>query len=262
MTQWTPERIREAAAAWVWVPEDAEQVLTDDYQLIGYPEFFTLPTQVAWSRSERPAGDLVDEVSDHVRSWGRPKVSWWVSEATRPADTEAILLDRGAELVETVEVLAYDMTDAAPAIPVPPGVTTEVVQDQRSVRAELAVWEEVWSEPHPTDDDAVTKRVEDAQRELAGRTGFQVVALVDDMPASAGGCTLADGAARLWGAGTRPAFRGRGAYRAVLARRLELARDWGATLALVKGRVETSGPILRRVGFNAYGEERCYSVNV
>ena len=29
-------------------------------------------------------------------------------------------------------------------------------------------------------------------------------------------------------------------------------------LALVKGRVETSGPILRRAGFTAYGDERCY----
>ncbi len=46
--------------------------------------------------------------------------------------------------------------------------------------------------------------------------------------------------------------------RAVLAERLRLARDHGATLALVKGRVLTSGPILLRAGFADYGEERCY----
>jgi hypothetical protein len=45
---------------------------------------------------------------------------------------------------------------------------------------------------------------------------------------------------------------------AVLAERLRLARAHGATLALVKGRVETSGPILVRSGFAAYSEERCY----
>jgi hypothetical protein len=44
----------------------------------------------------------------------------------------------------------------------------------------------------------------------------------------------------------------------VLAERLRLARAHGATLALVKGRVETSGPILLRSGFAAYSEERCY----
>ena len=31
-------------------------------------------------------------------------------------------------------------------------------------------------------------------------------------------------------------------------------------MALVKGRVETSAPILRRAGFAAYGEERAYRV--
>jgi len=44
----------------------------------------------------------------------------------------------------------------------------------------------------------------------------------------------------------------------VLAERLRLARAHGATLALVKGRVLTSGPILLRAGFADYGEERCY----
>jgi hypothetical protein len=43
---------------------------------------------------------------------------------------------------------------------------------------------------------------------------------------------------------------------------MALAREHGATLALVKGRVETSGPILRRAGFTAYGEERSYCVSV
>ena len=64
--------------------------------------------------------------------------------------------------------------------------------------------------------------------------------------------------AQLWGAVTLPAFRHRGSYRAVLAERLRLARDHDAELALVKGRAETSGPILLRAGFTHYGEERCY----
>ena len=77
-----------------------------------------------------------------------------------------------------------------------------------------------------------------------------------------GGYTLVGEVARLWGAGTRPAFRGRGAYRSLLAARMKLAREHGATLALVKGRVETSGPILRRAGFSSYGEERSYCLTV
>jgi hypothetical protein len=53
-------------------------------------------------------------------------------------------------------------------------------------------------------------------------------------------------------------YRRRGAYRVVLAERLRLARAHGATLALVKGRVETSGPILLPAGFAENDEERCY----
>jgi hypothetical protein len=33
-------------------------------------------------------------------------------------------------------------------------------------------------------------------------------------------------------------------------------------MALVKGRVETSAPVLRRAGFEAYGEERAYRLSV
>jgi GNAT superfamily N-acetyltransferase len=78
------------------------------------------------------------------------------------------------------------------------------------------------------------------------------------VPAACGGCTLRAEVAHLWGAVTLREYRRRGAYRAVLAERLRLARAHGATLALVKGRVETSGPILLRAGFTEYDEERCF----
>jgi GNAT superfamily N-acetyltransferase len=83
---------------------------------------------------------------------------------------------------------------------------------------------------------------------------------VDGKPATTGGCGIVGEVARFWGAGTLPEFRGRGAYRQLLRTRISTARDHGATLALVKGRVATSGPILRRAGFTKYGEERCYTL--
>jgi GNAT superfamily N-acetyltransferase len=57
-----------------------------------------------------------------------------------------------------------------------------------------------------------------------------------------------------------PAARGQGIYRAVLAERLSYASAHGATMALVKGKIDTSGPILRRAGFAAYGREVTYDV--
>jgi hypothetical protein len=42
----------------------------------------------------------------------------------------------------------------------------------------------------------------------------------------------------------------------VLRARLDIAVRAGATLALTHGRVDTSSPILRRLGFHRYGEQR------
>ena len=47
-------------------------------------------------------------------------------------------------------------------------------------------------------------------------------------------------------------------YRALLGARLSYAGEHGATMALVKGRTDTSGPILLRAGFAVYGEEPIY----
>lgn len=90
--------------------------------------------------------------------------------------------------------------------------------------------------------------------------GGTVVAYVDGEPAGSGGVTIADGVARLWGGVVAPAWRGRGVYRAVLDARLSYGVTHGTTMALVKGNVATSGPILRKAGFTDFGLESVYAV--
>ena len=68
-----------------------------------------------------------------------------------------------------------------------------------------------------------------------------------------------DGVARLSGGVVVPAERGRGLYRALLDARLSYAATHGATMALVKGNVVTSAPILRRAGFTSFGQEPIYA---
>lgn len=297
MRRWTREAVTAAADEWVWVPPDAEQVLTDEYQLIAYPHYYQHPTQVAWSAAGRPAAELVDEVAAQVRRWGRDRVFWWVRADSRPADTEAVLRSRGATLAQTVTVLAYDLTDGLPDLGLPGGLAgpafaalplaarpvsghgtanapagtrlvpaelmrAELVRTEPTLRASQLVNAEVWDErPERTAADIAAELAE-VRAALEAWSDFRIVVYADGQPAAAGGCGLVDGVARLWGAGTRQAFRGRGAYRVLLAARIGLAREHGATLALVKGRVETSGPILRRAGFTAYGQERSYCLRV
>ncbi len=125
---------------------------------------------------------------------------------------------------------------------------------------ETLVVAEAASIPPPPDDvelrddvDAFTELV----HEVFGDKGHSfpehavpVVALVDGRPVSGGRVDLTPGVefAGLFGGLTLPEFRGRGLYRATVARRAELARDAGYRFLYVDA-LPTSRPILERLGF-------------
>jgi hypothetical protein len=268
LSSWTPRRVLDAAVAMEWRPDGAIEVLTDDYRLIRYPDWALDPTfpaaQVTRSRAgrtRRPAADVIDDVAARVRRWGLPGVAWWVSSATLPPDTEATLRARGGKQIDAVQILARELDDL-PDLAVPADVRVELVADELAFRAASMITVRGWGRKEPTGA-ALAREFADAIRDLQTWSSFRVLASVQGEPASCGGCTLRgdvaqEKVAQLWGAVTLREYRRRGSYRAVLAERLRLAREHGAALALVKGRVDTSGPILLRAGFADYSEERCY----
>ena len=79
-----------------------------------------------------------------------------------------------------------------------------------------------------------------------------VVAVVDGQPVSGGRVDFEDGVefAGLYGGITLPEYRGRGLYRATVAKRAELARERGYRW-LYSDALPTSRPILERLGFVA-----------
>ncbi len=255
----------DAAAAWVWVPDGAIDVRADDYQLIRYPDWVLDPTfpaaQVVWSATAQPLDEILGEVAGQVRGWGLAELGWWISAATRPAGTEAFLLARGAELADTVHVLGYPLDEGLPRPDPPAEVTVEVVHDERTLRAASSVAVRGWGRIEP-DEAELARRLGEALGDLSTWSAFEVVASADGTAISTGGCTLAGEVAQLWGAVTLPGARRRGGYRAVLAERLRLAREHGASLALTKARAETSGPILLRAGFTDFGQQRRYRLTL
>jgi hypothetical protein len=259
-------RVLDASILMEWRPDGAIEVLTDDYRLIRYPDWALDPTfpaaQVTRSRSGRPAAEILGEVAGRVRRWGLPGVAWWVSSATEPADTEAVLRARGGTQIDAVSILARPLDACLPDLDVPGDVRVELVADEETFRAASMVTVRGWGRPEPAAG-ALDREFGQVIRDLADWSAFRVVASVPvpgggGEPVSSGGCTLHGEIAQLWGAVTLRQHRRRGAYRAVLAERLRLARAHGATLALVKGRAETSGPILARAGFTGYDTERCF----
>lgn len=246
------DEVAAAAADWVWVPQDATVVEGADFELIAYPEHFADPTVCLRIDSARPAAIVVDEVLAVARRLGRSAVTFaGLSERTRPGGLEPELRRRGAQVVETLGVLALDLNAPAPALPVPPEVSVSPVRDLDTLAALDRVNATVFGgRPRSRGELAAELPA------VAGERPPRLAASLDGVVVGGAGATWADPVLRLWGAGVLPEARGRGVYRALLARRLEIGRGLGARWALVKGRVETSGPILARAGFAAYGEER------
>jgi len=266
MSSWTAQRVLDAAAAMEFVPEGAIEVRTDDYRLLRHPDWVLGPSlgaaQVTWSRTARPLDEVIGEIADRVRGWGLPGVAWWVSAVSQPAGTEDALRARGAGLIDAMQILARELSEDLPPPELPGGEVVELVSDERTFRAASAVSVQGWESLEPGQAE-LTRQLKETLRDLATWSSFRVVAFAGGEPVSTGGCTLTGEVAQgriahLWGAITLPASRGHGSYRAVLAERLRLAREHGATLAMAKGRALASGPILLRAGFTDYGEERCY----
>ena len=247
-----PDRVRAAAARWVWVPVDATEVSTDEYRLSHYTDY----SSVQWSRTDRPVADVLEEVLGHVRAAGRPVLRWWVDERTRPADTEEQLAALGLRMTERLEVLALPVTtELAP----PAGVKVVEVRDRPDLELAGRIQSEVFgmspqTDPHLDEQERLLDVPEDE------RLVRCYLAYVDGEPAASAGSTVDGDALRFWDGSVLPAYRGRGAYRALVARRLRDARTTTAQFALVKAVDDTSAPILARLGFRPYGEQRCWSL--
>lgn len=251
------DEVATASAAWIWVPDDGERIDAEDYTLVRYPAYFTDPTQVLRVGGSREPAEMVAEVHEQVRAWGRDEVMWWFPEGVRD-DLREHLLGLGARPAETLDVLARPLPGAE--VPVPADVEVVPVEDEATARQGLEVDVAVFGGSMPSDAE-IAAVVERDRADAAAGTAIKWLALLDGRPVGLAGATLADGVLRLWGGGVLPEMRGRGVYRALLADRLAWGVERGARFALVKGRVETSGPILRRAGFTAYGVERSFSLN-
>ena len=245
-----------AAAEWVWVPPEAKEMRTEEFRVIAYPAHFADPTMATSWDSVRQADGVIDDVLAVARDLGRDAVVFaGISDATSPRDLEDRLLARGARLHETLAILACDLGAGLPDLDVPADLDLRLAADLESRRAMDRLEVGVFG-GDLQDDEALAAEAEVAAR--GEEADPRVVAWRDGVAVGTAGHVVAGDVLRLWGACVLPEARHTGVYRALLEHRLRAGRDAGCRLALVRGRVETSAPVLRRAGFQEYGQERSY----
>jgi hypothetical protein len=253
------EKVVAASNAWSWIPDNAATEAAEEYLLVRFPDYFEHPLELLRFSPAEASPEAVGTVLDRARRFGLPELRWWVRLDSPPGVAD-LLVARGATVDETLDVLAVDLSRGAPEL-APPArqVTLRWATDLSTLRDGTLVGVTVFGGSMPAED----RLEEEAKRDsgtVAGGAGGMIVAYSGGQPVGSGGISLADDVARLWGGAVRQEARRRGVYRAILAARLRYGAAHGATMALVKGRVETSAPILRQVGFAAYGQEIMYRV--
>lgn len=253
----TNEQILRAAAEWTWTPRGSMQD-TDQLRLTRYPERLGGGVRASQVNSESPADEVLSYAIERTRAWGASEITFWTNPADSP-DIEEALIRRGAQHVDTVTVFACAIAEVS--LPVDDFISVEVVRTGEQVREVDTINVPVWGQT-ALDENGLAAELQDVTSAFETGLGIQVLARLGGEAVSVGGCTIVDGFVRLWGGATLESARGRGAYRAVLAERIRVGSERGATTALVKGRVSTSAPIIASAGFQRYGDERAYRLTV
>jgi GNAT superfamily N-acetyltransferase len=196
----------------------------------------------------RELDQLIARQVETFAARGEP-FEWKLHAHDRPPDLEERLRAAGlvSENVETVVIAP--VATVAVEVNAPEGVILREVHERVDLEriAELyaAIWGDDEGEGSPADN-LEQERAADPERLTI------VVAESGDTLVSAGWVRFPPRSefATLWGGGTRPGWRSRGIYRALVAHRARLAARRGRTYLQVDAS-EESRPILERLGFVA-----------
>ena len=264
MSEWSRERVASEAEAWVWIPPEAVRIETPSYLLSVVPGSYAY-TYLHWFRCDAARADAtIDEVLGHVRAHGGTGLRWIVRPSSSPRDLGERLRRRGFEQRETAEVLYVPLGAGSPPqlwrFRTSDGITTREATTDQEFDEFQHLAHAVFGDPPLPDEVLRTMRAQ--FHEIVGKGGHSGRFLSYDgtTPVGRGGLEVVGAVGRLWGAGVVTEHRGKGAYLAVVAERCRSAQDQGAEIALTMARIGTSGPILKRHGFQVAGSQQTFEL--
>jgi len=171
------------------------------------------------------------------------EVEWKVFSHDGPPGLEAALAAAGWTGLEVETFVVFDMDQGMPLVDPVAGVTVREVSDRAGFADFLAVNAAANNRP-------ARQSVEELETTVDDPRLSYFVAYAEGRPVASGGLELPSSRAfaGLYSGGAVPDYRGRGAYRALVAARAAEARRRGRRFLTVDAR-ETSRPILERLGF-------------
>jgi len=176
---------------------------------------------------------------------GRTGAEWELGESCTPPDLVKRLVALGLRRDED-EPIAIGMVLRGPlGGPPSPGVTARRIASLEELLLVREIQRRAFGDGEGTD---LAQARSDFEAE--GVTGSTFLACVDGEPAAAAYASYTPLGLLLFGGATLPAFRGRGAYRALVAARAEEGVARG-TPVLVTHAGRMSRPILERLGFES-----------
>lgn len=207
---------------------------------------FAMLTSPAEGLSVTELGELVDRTIAYFGEHGR----WfeWKTYDHDPRALRPLLIERHARPDPHEALLLGEAVALAVESPLPDELTLRVASSRADFERIGAMQSEVWGEDWSWLAEDLALRVQ--------ADPPTVVLLVEDgdLVVSAAWLTpFADtGVAGLWGGSTLPAYRGRGIYRALVARRAQIAVERGYQILQVDAS-EDSRPILEWLGLSVVG---------
>jgi len=240
-----------------------EIIETPRYRIVLLPDFpVPGPNSASWVRcGAEEADEVIDEVTELFRRRNLPMM-WVLDPDTEPAGFPEFLTARGVHADPHAPESAVMVLPIQVDVDAPPIDGLELhdgLAAPDAFRRVDAVNAEAFGGRAVGDDQGYAGQLERRrQNQLAAGNRRVVLATIDGEPAGSAGLSLypPDGAL-INGGAVRPKFRGRGIYRALVAARLEMAREAGVAGLSVWGG-PMSAPILARLGFETVGWRRFY----
>lgn len=232
-----------------WLPEDA-RVVEREALLYSVCERDVLGLNVV-KRTRAEPHRLPEAVDEVVQAHRRVQSRWMVTPSCARPELEACLSDAGyvrghTHVASALEVHQLD-------VKLSNDLSARGVVDLAGMRDWIAVSNAAFGRQ-------LTRDPRFLVRELAQCTGpgarvHRFVVYEGETPISSGGLSVFPELSFgfLWAGGTRPEARGRGGYRALLAARATRASELGLKRVGLYARVETSAPVVARVGFEEHG---------